>query len=72
MRGLAKMTKHQNDVQPIRYKAGWRVPEWAREASVSRGTVYNLLTAKALDSVKLRGARIITTAPADYLSSLKS
>jgi hypothetical protein len=52
-------------------KAGWRVKEWAADVGVSRAHVYKLLSRGALDSVKDGKARIITTRPADYLTSLR-
>lgn len=51
-------------------KCGWRVSEWAAAVGLCRASVYNLLSAKAIESVKSGAARIITTAPADYLASL--
>jgi len=52
-------------------KAGWRVSEWAADVGLSRAFVYELLSAKKIDSVKAGNARIITTKPADYLASLE-
>lgn len=51
-------------------KCGWRVSEWAAAVGLCRASVYNLLSAKTIRSVKSGSARIITTAPADYLASL--
>jgi hypothetical protein len=51
-------------------KAGWRVNEWAESVGLCRASVYNLLSAGAIASVKSGSARIIVTAPADYLASL--
>jgi hypothetical protein len=53
-------------------KAGWRVNEWAADCGVSRAYVYNLLSSKppAIDSVKVGSARVITTAPRDFLAAL--
>jgi hypothetical protein len=52
-------------------KAGWRPREWARAAGLSRASVYNLLAAKQIASVKYGGARIIVTTPAQFLASLR-
>jgi hypothetical protein len=52
-------------------KAGWRPGEWAHAAGVSRSLTYELLAEGKIDSVKLGSARIITTSPVDFLSSLK-
>jgi hypothetical protein len=51
-------------------KCGWRVIEWARATGVSRAYVHLLLRDKKIESVKSGTARIITTAPHDYLRSL--
>jgi hypothetical protein len=52
-------------------KCGWRVSEWADAVGLCRASVYNLLSAKAIASVKSGSARIITTSPPDYLASLE-
>jgi hypothetical protein len=51
-------------------KFGWRVPEWASSVGLSRAYVYELLNEGKICSVKIGTARIITTHPLDYLSSL--
>jgi hypothetical protein len=51
-------------------KAGWRVNEWGDACGLCRATVYNLLAAKKLRSVKSGTARIILTPPTEYLESL--
>jgi hypothetical protein len=52
-------------------KVGWRVSEWASAVGLSRASVFNLLAAGAINSVKYSSrARIITTPPRDYLASL--
>jgi hypothetical protein len=51
-------------------KVGWRPAEWGGAVGVSRASVYNLLVAGAIDSVKVGSARVITTTPRDYLASL--
>jgi len=52
-------------------KAGWRVNEWANDTGVSRSYTYELIAAQKIDSVKLGATRIITTAPKDFLASLR-
>lgn len=59
------------NVQARRQKYGWRVVEWADAVGISRASTYELITTKTIDSVKLRGARIITTHPEAFLASLK-
>jgi hypothetical protein len=52
-------------------KVGWRPAEWGRAVGLSRASVFNLLAAGAINSVKYSSrATIITTAPRDYLASL--
>lgn len=51
-------------------KAGWRVPEWAAATGISRSLVYELMTDKKIESVKLGAARIVITPPAAFLASL--
>jgi hypothetical protein len=51
-------------------KCGWRVGEWGRAVGLSRATVFNLLADGIISSVKSGNARIITTTPRDYLTSL--
>ena len=53
-----------------RRKFGWRVVEWSEAIGCSRTYTYELITAKAIESVRLGGARIITTHPQDFLASL--
>jgi hypothetical protein len=56
-------------------KAAWRPTEWAESVSLCRATVYKLMNAGKIKSVKnnigKHGARFITTSPADYLRSLE-
>ena len=52
-------------------KLGWRVNEWAAAVGISRTSVYELIAAKTITSVKFGGARLITTLPRDFLASLK-
>jgi excisionase family DNA binding protein len=52
-------------------KLGWRVNEWAAAVGISRASVYELISAKTIASVKFGGARLITTHPRDFLASLR-
>jgi len=52
-------------------KAGWKVPEWAHDAGVSRSSTYELIAENRIQSVKFGAARIITTPPATFLASLR-
>jgi hypothetical protein len=52
-------------------KVGWRVSEWATAVGLCRASVYNLLAAGRLRSVKVGAARIILTPPADFLESFE-
>jgi len=54
-----------------RKKYGWRVTEWAAAVGISRASVYELIAAKIIKSVKFGGARIIVTHPAEFLASLQ-
>lgn len=58
------------DTQREQQKFGWRVPEWANAAGVSRSLVYELIQERRIASTKLGAARIITTHPATFLASL--
>lgn len=51
-------------------KAGWRVPEWSRDVGCGKSLTNELIRDKKIASVKLGGARIITTPPAQFLASL--
>jgi hypothetical protein len=69
------MVRHRNRLtEPMTAasptKAGWRVPEWAADVSLSRAYVYELIAAGRIKSVKIGAARIITTRPVDFLASL--
>ena len=52
-------------------KVGWRPAEWGEAVGLCRASVYNLLAARAIESVKIGAARVITTAPSDFLTSLR-
>jgi hypothetical protein len=51
-------------------KCGWRVAEFAEAVGLCRASIYNLLSAGRLRSVKSGSARIILTPPAEFLASL--
>jgi hypothetical protein len=52
-------------------KVGWRVNEWADAIGLGRAFTYQLISEGKINSVRIGGARIITTAPADYLRMCK-
>ena len=56
-------------------KVAWRPTEWAESVSLCRATVYKLMSAGKIKSVKnnisKHGARFITTSPAEYMASLE-
>jgi hypothetical protein len=49
-------------------KRGWRVGEWCRDTGLGKTTVFALIAEGSVDSVKVGRARIITTAPGDFLA----
>ena len=49
---------------------GWKPERWARAVDLSRASVYNLLAAKRITSVKYGKSRLITTTPKEFLASL--
>jgi hypothetical protein len=51
-------------------KAGWRINQWGNDTGFSRAFVYKLMAAGRIKSVKCGSARIITTSPAEFLSTL--
>jgi hypothetical protein len=51
-------------------KVGWRINEWADAVGLCRASVYNLLDDQKIAAVKSGSARIITTSPREYLTSL--
>jgi len=63
-----EMARNNSDINAD--KVGWRVNEWAADVGVGPAFTYELLNAGRIRSVKLDGARIITTRSADFLASL--
>jgi hypothetical protein len=51
-------------------KVGWRPNEFGQALGISRAQVAEMIADGTLASVKMGGARIILTAPRDYLASL--
>ncbi len=51
-------------------KCGWRVSEWADDVGLGPSFVYELIRDRRIQSVKLAGARIITTPPSKFLANL--
>jgi hypothetical protein len=64
---MSGLSKHKPDTVK---KAGWRIPEYKHATGLSRSTIYNLLAAGEIESVKRGASRIITTPPEDYIASL--
>jgi hypothetical protein len=54
--------------KPAIPRVGWRPNEWADSFGCCTATVWNLIAAKELDTVKIGGMRIITTSPAEYIA----
>jgi excisionase family DNA binding protein len=50
-------------------KVGWRVNEWADDVGLGRAFTYQLIQEGRIKSVKVGGARIITTRPDEFLRS---
>ena len=59
------------EAKPEIEKFGWPVKDWQIAAGISHSSVYELLKANKLDSVKFRGKRLITTHPKAFLESLR-
>jgi hypothetical protein len=59
-------TECKRDVE----KFGWRISEWGPAVGISRARVFELIQQGNIESVKDGAARIITTHPRDYLSTL--
>jgi hypothetical protein len=51
-------------------KVAWSVKHWCADTDTSPAYAYELIAAKRIDSVKLGGKRLITTAPKDFIASL--
>jgi len=51
-------------------KCGWRIGEWADDVGLGRAFVCKMISEGRIKSVKVGGARVIVTAPADYLRKL--
>ena len=64
--GLARNRHERRTME----KVGWRVLEWSAATGCGKSTTNELIREKKITSVKLGGARIITTAPAAVLDSL--
>lgn len=52
-------------------KLGWSCKDWQHATGISHSSVYELLKANKLDSVKFLGKRLILTSPRDFLESLR-
>jgi hypothetical protein len=47
----------------------WSVKRWCEETDLSRSFTYLLIRDQKLDTVKVAGKRLITTAPRDFIAS---
>jgi hypothetical protein len=50
-------------------RVAWSIKRWCDETDLSRSFVYVLIQDQKLDTVKVAGKRLITTAPRDFLAS---
>lgn len=50
---------------------GWSILAWGKAVGISRGSVYNLISAGRIDTVKFGVRRLIVTHPRDFLASLQ-
>lgn len=70
------MIKTKNGAVVHEPKFAWRPLEWGNSVGLCRATVYKLMNAGKIASVKnnigRHGARLITTSPSDYLAALKA
>jgi hypothetical protein len=62
-------TKHAQKPQE-RY--AWPVKDWAEATGLCRASVYNLLGAGKIESVKYGKKRLIATHPKDFIASLSN
>jgi hypothetical protein len=51
-------------------KAGWKAKTWAVETDMCRASVYKLMNAGRLETVKIGKMRRIVTSPAEFMASL--
>jgi hypothetical protein len=52
--------------QPLQRRA-WRINEWRQEVPFSRAQIQEWIKDKTLDSVRIGGARLVLTSPADFI-----
>jgi hypothetical protein len=69
---MSMVNLEAKDPPPASTKAGWRIDSWAADVEMSRMSVYNLLKAKRIQSVKIGKSRRITTTPSEFLASCPS
>jgi excisionase family DNA binding protein len=48
-------------------RVGWRVNDWADSVGLGRAYTYEMINEGRIKSVKVGGARIITTPPDEFL-----
>ncbi len=58
------------NASPIAAKVGWSVAEYIAATSVGRTNIFAAIKAGKIKSVNLGRRRVITTPPAEFLSSL--
>ena len=52
-------------------QVAWSVRNWCASTDLSPAYCYELLAAGKIEAVKIGGKRLITTAPRDFLASLR-
>ncbi|MGE3782054.1 MAG: hypothetical protein AB7H71_04850 [Alphaproteobacteria bacterium] len=52
-------------------RVAWSVKHWCAATDLSPAYCYELLAAGKIEAVKIGGKRLITTAPRDFLASLR-
>lgn len=55
---------------PTIERAAWTVEEWASATTISRSTIYRMISVDSIRSVRVGGRRLIITAPTDYLANI--
>ena len=66
--GVEALT-HSNDTAN---RFGWSINDWAKAAGISRASVYEIMNAGQIETVKFGGKRLVLTHPRDWLNSLRT
>ena len=53
-------------------KVGWRIGEWTDDVGLGRAFVCKMISEGQIKSVKVGGARVITTPPGEFLRNAES